>query len=52
MNYGLIPRALSATGTVTRDPAQTDEIADGFVDSSVARFLNRKVPEDGTDSHV
>jgi hypothetical protein len=40
MNYGLIPRGFQATGTITPDPAHTDEIADGSVDSSVARFLN------------
>jgi hypothetical protein len=36
----LISRGFQASGTVTRDAAQSIEIADGSVDSSVARFLN------------
>src|SRR5690242_2556474 len=39
-NYGLKSWTFQATRTVRREPAPTTQIADGSVDSAVARFLN------------
>jgi hypothetical protein len=39
-NYGLIPLTFQPTRTVTRELAQSVEIADESVDCMVARFLN------------
>jgi hypothetical protein len=39
-NYAGNSRRFQPSRTVTREPARTSQIADGFVDSTVARFLN------------